>query len=284
MEFNYQVDNEKYFEAVKVILRNKKCVDAQNLLNGGSFSVSQTGKLGKRWNASEVDVVFYIKTEDLEKLTPKIEQEILSAANTAMPKKAGFDFEKVQFAPNIENDDSDLSSKTEELIAEIEQEVDTVQLDPDLIKKGKEMSKAYILLYTIENVLREFILKVANDKYGQDYWDQLTITKTIKEGVEMRKKQEEKNKYISVRGGNNLFYCDFKELGLLISNNWDIFKSFFPTTHWIETKINELGECRNLIAHNSYLDEHNRDLIKVNFQSIIKQLKKQKNTTAQQWV
>jgi len=90
----------------------------------------------------------------------------------------------------------------------------------------------------------------------------------------MRKDQEEKNAWLSIRGESDLFYMDFKELGDLILNNWDTFKDSFPDQAWIKSKIDELGNCRNLIAHNSYVGEHERNVINVNYRSIIKQLSK----------
>jgi hypothetical protein len=51
-----------------------------------------------------------------------------------------------------------------------------------------------------------------------------------------------------------------------------LFKPYFPQQSWIATKIDELGNCRNLVAHNSYLGKHERDVIRVNFNSIIKQI------------
>jgi hypothetical protein len=74
------------------------------------------------------------------------------------------------------------------------------------------------------------------------------------------------------RGNNPLFYLDFKDLGTLILNNWESFKTYFPNQAWISAKIEELAHCRNLVAHNSYLGKHERDVIRVNFDSIVKQI------------
>lgn len=58
---------------------------------------------------------------------------------------------------------------------------------------------------------------------------------------------------MSVRGDNDLFYLDFKDLGILINSNWSIFGEYFNTQDLILPKINEMAECRNLIVHNSYI-------------------------------
>jgi hypothetical protein len=65
---------------------------------------------------------------------------------------------------------------------------------------------------------------------------------------------------------------DFDDLADLIRNNWALFEDDFPTQEWITSKISELAKCRNLVAHNSYLGKDERDLIRVIFIQILKQL------------
>ncbi|CAH1213252.1 hypothetical protein PAECIP111893_03655 [Paenibacillus plantiphilus] len=69
-------------------------------------------------------------------------------------------------------------------------------------------------------------------------------------------------KWLSVRGDSKLFYLDFKDLATIINNNWDIFKDYFPSQDFIIPKIKEMADCRNLIAHNSLIDETERNVIK----------------------
>ena len=98
------------------------------------------------------------------------------------------------------------------------------------------------------------------------------MSNELKRKVTTRIEQEQKNKWLSVRGDPELFYLDFKDLGAIIQNNWDLFAPYFPDQIWILSKINELAECRNLVAHNSVIGDHERDVIRVNFNSILKQL------------
>lgn len=193
-----------------------------------------------------------------------------------MPLTAGFDIGKVEIAPDINSDQEtpNLIEIAEKISSDISQSIPMFSISDEIIKKGKEMAEAYIFLYFVENTVRIFIEHISKNRYGNNYWNSLSISNEIKKGIQVKKNQEQKNKYITLRGDNELYYCDFKELGLIISYNWDLFKKFFPTTHWIEMKMEEMGNCRNLIAHNSYIDEHNRELIKVNYQSIIKQIRK----------
>ncbi len=100
----------------------------------------------------------------------------------------------------------------------------------------------------------------------------MTITKNIKDTIAGRKRTEEKNRWVSIRGNSDLFYLDFIELSAIIQNNWEIFKCYFPDQAWISSKLSELYTIRNLVAHNSYVSKHEQSILQVNFRSIIMQL------------
>jgi len=73
---------------------------------------------------------------------------------------------------------------------------------------------------------------------------------------------------------------DFSELSNIFENNWTIFKEYFPSIAWIKTKIEELADFRNMVAHNSYLGQDDQETIRSSYKSILKQLEVQerKNT------
>jgi hypothetical protein len=147
-------------------------------------------------------------------------------------------------------------------------------LPEEIKEKGREMTSVFYVLYCIENSLRIFIDKTFVEKFGIDYQNEISVPTSIRKTIKMRKDQETKNAWLSIRGESDLFYMDFKELGDVVLNNWETFKDSFPDQAWIKIKIDELGNCRNLIAHNSYVGEHERDVIKVNYRSIVKQISK----------
>ena len=82
---------------------------------------------------------------------------------------------------------------------------------------------------------------------------------------------DDSNKWLSVRG-TELFYLDFKDLGAVINNNWEIFKDYFPSQDFILPKLNDMAECRNKIAHNSYVDDIERNLMKTYYNVILRQI------------
>lgn len=143
-------------------------------------------------------------------------------------------------------------------------------LPEDIIKKGREMSDVYIYLYSIENSLRIFVSEIMQDK-------PITLPRKVQETIDRMKKNEQESKYLPLRGNNDLFYCDFIQLGNIISANWGVFGTFFPNKneHWINVMIEELYKIRCLVAHNSYVGEHERQSLKVYYRNIIMQLKKE---------
>src|ERR1700752_1447565 len=137
-------------------------------------------------------------------------------------------------------------------------------LPSDLVDKALIMSKSYEYLYCIENILRNFLDNHIERK-------NFVIPASVQRSISERKIDESKNKWLSLRGNNDLFYIDFKDIGGIITQNWELLKDRFPSQLWILGKIDELTRCRNLIAHNSFLDSHELDIIKANFNSIIRQ-------------
>lgn len=174
--------------------------------------------------------------------------------------------------PSFIDENELLDDKIEKIIvAEISRKVK--YLDSDVKNKGIEMSKVYYYLYCLENAFREFIDLRSKLYLGEDYKQKIFISKSIIRKIELRKANEKKFKYIAFRGENFLFYLDFKELGDVIINNPYLLNSF-PDEIWVKSKINEMGNIRNLIAHNSYVGKHELDIIKVTFQSVLMQFDK----------
>ena len=207
-------------------------------------------------------------------ITDDMKSKIMSIANNLMPKETGLDVLSISLSPSIEATPleetltSELQRASEILPNWLNEEI----FPKDIKEKGKEMANAYVYLYCIENALRLFLEKIVKENYGDDYFSSLNTNKDIKKKFEVRKKDEGKNKWLRIRGNSEIFYLDFDDIGYIIRNNWEIFKKYFPTQEWIVTKINELSKCRNLVAHNSYIGKDERDLIRVYFNAILKQI------------
>ena len=191
-----------------------------------------------------------------------------------MPKNIGFDVMHIEISPSIDTEFNDKNSLEDDLeeFSRSFGETEIFYIPDDVLTKGKEMMRVYLYLYAVENYIRLFIEQVCINTHGSDYFSKLTLTKIIKDTVNGRKRNEEKNHWVSIRGDSELFYLDFIELSALIQNNWEVFKEYFPDQSWISSKLSELYSIRNLVAHNSYVGEHERNVLQVNFRSIVKQL------------
>ncbi len=172
--------------------------------------------------------------------------------------------EKIDMIDTIETIQKDLNNRSLKIISEI--------LPKDLIQKGKEMAEVYTLIYCIENSLRLFVDNIFREKYGIDYMEKIEINNDIKKKIKKRKFQESKNLWLPFRGDNDLFYMDFYELGLLIQNNWEQFKNIFPSQSWILVKLKEIVTIRNYIAHNSYFEKDEKNILKLYYTQILKQI------------
>jgi len=175
-----------------------------------------------------------------------------------------FMIEKIDIIGTIETIQKDLNDRSLRIIAEI--------LPKDLIQKGKEMAEVYTLIYCIENSLRLFVDNIFREKYGIDYMNNIVVNKDIRKKIKDRKFQERKNLWLPFRGDNDLFYMDFYELGLLIQNNWELFKNIFQSQSWLLVKLKEIGVIRNYIAHNSYFEKDEKDILKLYYTQILKQI------------
>jgi abortive infection bacteriophage resistance protein len=116
-----------------------------------------------------------------------------------------------------------------------------------------------------------FIKHVCTHQYGDNYIDKIQISERLREKIRRRKVDAEKNKWLPIRG-EGLFYLDIEDLGKIIQNNWELFKNFFPDQPWITQKIKEIQDIRNLVAHNSYVGETERNLLKLYYNQILKQI------------
>lgn len=224
-------------------------------------------------------VIFQLPMADFDKLDLEDVEcfnrnVLIIICDDIMPTDAGLDVMDVEFSPLLETvgETKTLEDDLEEITEALQGVPADFALPSDIMNKGQQMAEVYLYLYAVENYLRLFIEKVCIQAHGDEYFDKLNIPNSIANAINARKQQEAKNQWISMRGDSELFYLDFKDLSILIQNNWDLFKAYFPDQSWIASKIDELGNCRNSVAHNSFIGDHERDVIRVNFRSIVKQL------------
>jgi hypothetical protein len=111
------------------------------------------------------------------------------------------------------------------------------------------------------------------DNRAIKWWDEVNVVPAeVKKKVKNRQKQEGKNRWHYKRGSHEIFYTDFGDLSSIISNNWKEFESLFPNLRWIQAKLEEVEQSRNIIAHNNPLPKREFNRIDIIFEDLRKQL------------
>jgi len=272
-------DSSTYMKTILLLLRKGENQGLLKQLQSARCEIEMSGTFsGIRWNAFFTTINFLVSIDDFTNinLTQDEKKYLIKICDRAMPRKCGLDVMEVDIVPDIENLENQVVDISEDLrkISELPIGQNSVLFPSDIREKGRIMSEVYYTLYLIENSLRLFIDKVCIENFGENYFSSLKIPFDIQKNISGRKKKEKKNLWMSLRGDSELFYFDFIELSGLIVNNWEIFKDYFPDQAWIQSKLNELYEIRNLIAHNSYIGDHEKKVMEINYKSITLQISK----------
>ena len=280
-EFTYEMpfSNNKLLTGVIYHLKRDNQYDIANLLKGcyleieeGSYSPYNGGG---RWNAHSAYITFYVNPTSIDFLdTIENKRKLAGICDDLIPGEVGFDVKNVEFKLDLTKDfelEDDLILDLEKNINSISAQIINDILPEDVKVKGYHMAEVYTYLYSVENSLRLFIEKVCKDKYGETYFSHINVPRALQNTLQAKKENAENKKWLSVRG-SELFYLDFKDLGSIIDNNWDLFSSYFPNREFIIPKLNEMADCRNLIAHNSYVGDTERNLMKTYYNVILKQI------------
>ncbi len=155
--------------------------------------------------------------------------------------------------------------------------VPRVLLPEQKFKDAVEMAKMYILLYVVENSIREVIDLRMHKIYGPNWWD-LKVQKKRKDKVDERKQDEHANPWFGQeRGARQIDYLDLNELPDIIHNNEkDFIPDIFPTYSWIDEKIHDLYRSRCVVAHMNHLKKYNREDVKGILRKLEAQIKAKK--------
>jgi hypothetical protein len=130
---------------------------------------------------------------------------------------------------------------------------------------AEKMSRLYVAFFCFENSAREFIGQRLRDAHGENWWA-TRVPQALRNKVENRKEQEQRNKWHQPRGRSNINYTDFGDMPGIILNSWDDFVDLFDTQEWVKSRFGDLEKSRNVIAHNNVLEEAEIDRIRLYLQ------------------
>lgn len=134
-------------------------------------------------------------------------------------------------------------------------DVDLLAPVSEAVRSGSlHMQRCYRLLFVLENVVREFVAEVFEDKDGVA-WFETRASNPIKKKVSDRKATEAKNQWHTGRNAHPINYIDFGDLALLIQTHYDLFKDLVPGQTWVVSRLNDAERSRNVIAHTNVLSD-----------------------------
>jgi len=142
----------------------------------------------------------------------------------------------------------------------------------ETIRSGSlQMQRYYRTLYVFENLIREFISNTLLEIDGEDWFDK-RATMPMKENFKKRKLAEEKNQWHTGRNQYPIFYMDFGDLALLITNHWNVFGDYFPDQAWVTSRVSDSERTRNVIAHTNELSAEEGARLAMHLRDWIKQV------------
>jgi len=279
-----QVYAASYLYALIKYLKSKKENKIVSLLEDSECQIETSTDYarGGRWNAYRMKVYFFVAVETFIELDKDEHGRLLKYCNNLVDRMYGYDVTQCEIVPKTRINTSTVEEMSREIIRIqelLEKTLSRNILPDDVLEKGRQMTHVYLYLYCVENSLRKLIEDVGTEKEGRDYFDKIIVNKNVRDKIVSRKKEEATTKWVRLRGDSDVFYIDFSEMGLIIENNWSMFKDHFESAQWIKTRINELADLRNLVAHNSYLGEDEQEMIRSHYKSILKQLGVQQRST-----
>lgn len=134
-----------------------------------------------------------------------------------------------------------------------------------------QMQRAYLLLFTLENVVRELITSRLEESDGVD-WFEKRATTPMKTKVTDRKQKEERDLWHTGRNKLPIYYLDFGDLSKLIVNHWVRFEDLLPGQPWVQARLDEAEKSRNVIAHTNVLAAEEVDRLEMYLTDWIKQI------------
>lgn len=139
---------------------------------------------------------------------------------------------------------------------ESESQLDQVyypQFSERIRKEASKMAQNYIILYCLENSIRELIVKRLEEEHGDDWWTQV-VPEAVRKNAEKNKKKEQASG-ITPRSTEDIDFTNFGELGEIIKANWETFGDMLRDIRAVEKILALLNSLRAPIAHCKALAE-----------------------------
>ena len=144
-------------------------------------------------------------------------------------------------------------------------------LDEEYVNAAKVMATVYTAIAAFENTVREFVMTVLMENFGENWWEQ-SVSSGIRKKAESRKKEEDKIKWHTHRGDSLINYTEFGDLASIMSSNYEIFSPYIISVEWARNIITTIERPRNVIMHSGELSARDVERIGINIRDWISQV------------
>src|SRR3546814_4180873 len=97
------------------------------------------------------------------------------------------------------------------------------QIDYDVLADADRMSEFYKLFYALENDMRDLIESAMSESKGIDWWD-TWVPQAVRDNVK-KNHEREASEGLPPRSDRLIDYTPFGELGHIVQENWEVFRS-----------------------------------------------------------
>jgi len=109
-------------------------------------------------------------------------------------------------------------------------------------------SEHYEVIYCLEQSIRKLIAETLEDTAGADWWNSGKVPPDVQQEVNKRLRTE-KESGMTQRSTELIDYTTFGELSVIISANWDLFKTVLTDQRAMSRVMSSLNLLRNPVAH-----------------------------------
>ena len=145
------------------------------------------------------------------------------------------------------------------------------RIDENIVTEAKSMAAVYIAIASFENSAREFVVKILQEKYGENWWE-ISVSEKIRKKAESRKEEEDKIKWHNQRGESLINYTEITDLANIMSNNLELFEDFIISIDWVKQIFHTIDRSRNVIMHSGKLGTYDIERLSMNIRDWLNQV------------
>lgn len=131
--------------------------------------------------------------------------------------------------------------------------INDYNFESEIKEEASEMSNYYRLLYCLEVSIRQLVNSSMANDYGDNWWNQ-RVNEDIKRNVNKKIRIEASGIY-SKKSVHPIYYTTFRELRLIVEQNWGIFSSKLKNIYDFKKITKDVNVIRNNVAHSVMLPE-----------------------------